>query len=54
MIVVLSISGIVNSIVSLNESKTQFISSTKQILNAKKDNVDSIADTIGKYSAPHR
>ena len=51
MILVLSISGVVNSLVSINESKTQFIASTKQILNIKMGSVDSIADTIGKYSA---
>lgn len=51
MIVVLLLSGIVNSLVTKSESKTQFVNSTKQVLNGNKKYVDSIVDTLEKYSS---
>jgi methyl-accepting chemotaxis protein len=50
MILVLSISGVVNSVVSMNESKAQFESSTKQFLKAKKETVDNITSSISKIA----
>lgn len=48
MVLVLTLSGVVNSLVSMNESKTQFINSTKQVLKVKKESVDSITTAIAK------
>lgn len=50
MITVLIISGVINSIVNINQSKSQFIASTKQFLKVKKENIDSITDGIEKSS----
>ena len=48
MILVLFISGIINSVFNINESKSQFLSSTKQFLKVKKENVDNITSSVTK------
>lgn len=48
MIAVLLVSGIVNSIVNINQSKSQFISTTKQLLKVKKENIDEMSTSVAK------